>query len=65
MVEGIFGLPGSGKSTYLAKIAKGYLKKGIKVYSNFYVKGCYHLDFDDLGVHDYSDCAIKYRSSAE
>lgn len=58
MVEGIFGLPGSGKSTYLAKIAKRYLKKGIKVYSNFYIKGCYQLDFDDLGVHDYSDCAI-------
>lgn len=58
MVQGIFGLPGSGKSTYLAKIAKKYQKKGIKVYSNFYIKGCYQLDFDDLGVHDYSDCCI-------
>ena len=58
MVQGIFGLPGSGKSTYLAKIAKKYQKKGIKVYSNFYIKGCYQLDFDDLGIHDYSDCCI-------
>lgn len=58
MVQGIFGLPGSGKSTYLAKIAKQYMKKGIKVYSNYYIKGCYQLDFDDLGVHDYSDCCI-------
>ena len=58
MVEGIFGLPGQGKSTYLAKLAKKAIKKKIKVYSNFYIKGCYKLDFDDLGVHDYSDCLI-------
>lgn len=58
MVQGVFGLPGSGKSTYLAKLAKQYIKKGYKVYSNFYIEGCYELDFDDLGVHDYSDCII-------
>ena len=58
MVEGVFGLPGQGKSTYLAKLAKKKKKKNIKVYSNFYIKGCYKLDFDDLGVHDYSDCLI-------
>lgn len=58
MVEGIFGLPGMGKSTYLAKLAKKAIKKGKKVYSNFYIKGCYKLDFDDLGVHDYSDCLV-------
>lgn len=58
MIQGVFGLPGSGKSTYLAKLAKKYQKKGVKVYSNFYIKGCYQLDFDDLGLHEYSDCVI-------
>ena len=58
MIEGIFGLPRSGKSTYLAKLAKKAQKQKIKVYSNFYIDGCYKLDFDDLGVHDYSDCLI-------
>lgn len=58
MIQGIFGLPGSGKSTYLAKLARKAQKKGIKVYSNFYISGCYQLDFDDLGIHDYSDCLI-------
>lgn len=58
MIQGVFGLPGAGKSTYLAKQAKKAIKQGIKVYSNFYIKGCYQLDFDDLGVHDYSDCLI-------
>lgn len=58
MITGVFGLPRSGKSTYLAKIAKKAIKKGTKVYSNYYIKGCYKLDFFDLGVHDYSDCLI-------
>lgn len=58
MVQGVFGLPGSGKSTYLAKLAKKNFKKYDRVYSNFYIKGCYQLDFDDLGIHDYSDCLI-------
>lgn len=26
MIQGVFGLPGSGKSTYLAKLAKRTLK---------------------------------------
>ena len=58
MITGVFGLPRSGKSTFLAKIAKKSIKKGIKVYSNYYIKGCYKLNFFDLGVHDYSDFLI-------
>lgn len=58
MIQGVFGLPGSGKSTYLAKLAKKANNKGVKVYSNFYIKGCYQLDFDDLGQHEYSDCLL-------
>ena len=57
-VKGVFGLPRSGKTTYLAKLAYKAQKKGKKVYTNFYCKGCYTLNFDDLGVYDYSDCLI-------
>ena len=43
MIEAVFGLPRSGKSTYLAHLAKKAQKKGIKVYSNYYIEGCYTL----------------------
>lgn len=58
MMIGIIGLPRSGKSTYLAKISKKYNKKGEKVFSNFYIKGCYKFDFNDLGKKDFHDCVI-------
>lgn len=58
MIEAVFGLPRSGKSTYLAHLAKKAQKKGIKVYSNYYIEGCYTLDFTKLGVEDYSDCLM-------
>jgi hypothetical protein len=58
MITGVFGLPRSGKTTYLAKIAKGYLKKGVPVYSNFALHGCYKLDFSKLGKENFHDCVI-------
>lgn len=58
MVTGIFGLPGSGKTTYLASLAKKALRKGTKVYTTFYCKDCFTLDFSKLGKRDYSDCLI-------
>lgn len=53
MIMGFFGLPGCGKSTFLAQIAKKYQQKGIKTYclSSYPVDGCYLLDFDDLGKY--------------
>ena len=54
----VFGLPGSGKSTYLASLCKHYTKKNIKVYSNYYISGAYTLDFSRLGIDDYSDCVL-------
>lgn len=63
MILGVFGLPGMGKSTFLAKCAwqclHGKSFMGIPphkyVYTNFHCPGCYELDFDDLGkvnIHD-------------
>lgn len=57
-INGVIGLPRSGKSTFFAKLAKRYNKKGMKVYSNFYIKGCYQLDFDLLGKVCYEDCVM-------
>lgn len=66
MIVGVFGLPGAGKSTFLAKCA--YLwthgKKFMNiephkvVFTNFECLGCYKLDFDKLGLYNFSDCNI-------
>lgn len=76
MITGVFGLPGSGKSTFLAWCAsRAQCGKRVrigsfggvtlttrsdydKIYSNFPIRGCYPLDFDKLGVCEYSDCLI-------
>ena len=73
MISGIFGLPGSGKSLFLGYVASravankninchglvlGNFKKYKRVYTNFYCKGCYKLDYDKLGIVNYSDCLI-------
>lgn len=57
-INGVIGLPRSGKSTFLAKLAKKYQKKGLTVYSNFYIKGCYQLDFNKLGKVKYENCIM-------
>lgn len=73
MISGIFGLPGSGKSLFLGLIAQravkgkpinfktlslGTLRSYKYVYTNFHCSGCYKLDYDKLGVVNYSDCLI-------
>lgn len=60
MIKGVFGLPGTGKSCYLSYEAHKYMRrnKGKKVYSNYYIDGCYTLDTDNLGVYLYEDCLI-------
>lgn len=39
---------GAGKSCYSAKVAQKHIKKGWKVYSNDYIKGCYKITIKDL-----------------
>lgn len=74
MISGVFGLCGSGKTSFLAYCAESALKgKGVsiglfgcfplsakrkRVFSNFELEGCYKLDFHDLGRKDIRDALI-------
>ena len=65
MIKGYFGLPGSGKSTFLTMIAQKEIKR-IKrgkspykrVLTNFYCQGCYIINYAQLGLYDFSDSLI-------
>ena len=60
MITGYFGLPGCGKSTFLAKFARKYISQGYKVYvhSDSPVDGCYLFNWSDLGRYDMSNSVI-------
>lgn len=64
MITCVFGLPGSGKSTYMAKLARDALttkdgkKRYDRVYCNFFLAGCYPVQFDDLGKYQFENCLI-------
>lgn len=66
MIIGVFGLPGMGKTTFLAKCAyrwtHGKSFMGIPpaqiVFTNFQCPGCYKLDFNELGLFNFHDCNI-------
>ena len=60
MIYGVFGLPRSGKTTYLAKLARKFVKRGIPVFLLIsLVKGCYKLQLLMIWVNfDFSDSVI-------
>lgn len=65
MISGFFGLPGVGKTSFLAKIAhkeNKRIKRGKSKYkrvlTNFYCRDCYRLDFRQLGTYDISNSLI-------
>lgn len=47
----VFGKKGSGKNTYLTKIAYQHMAKGWRVYSNVPIPGCYEIDASDIGKY--------------
>lgn len=55
-----FGVPGSGKTTFAAYLAKKAQKKGKKVYSNVDIKGCYAIEKDDIGKYDISNGLLLF-----
>lgn len=72
MISGVFGLPGAGKTVFLAKCAQKaldrkpmvigghYLHYGNydAVLTNFYCKGCAKFDFSQLGKVDFRNCLL-------
>lgn len=65
MITCYFGLPGCGKSTLLAKLARTEIKRIEKgkskyrmVLCNYYIEGCYQIDFSMIGSVDMSQCLI-------
>lgn len=58
MVHAVFGLPGSGKTTYLCKIASKAMRQKKDVYTNFPCHGAYKLRFDTLGKLQYENCVM-------
>lgn len=73
MITGVFGLPGSGKTTVATYFALRALNNKPlmigrtslqhfhtyeRVYTNFECEGCYKLDYEHLGVYNYHDCLI-------
>lgn len=56
----LLGLPGTGKTTFLASRAQRAVKAGVKVYSNFAInmEGVTMIRNEDLGVYDFSNCLL-------
>lgn len=55
MLDVYFGPPGSGKTTYAAKLAHKAYKKGITVYANFDLKGAIRVTVEDIGKYNIHD----------
>lgn len=54
-----FGVPGAGKTTIAAALAKKYQQHHIKVFSNVPIKGCYKYDaLTELGIYKIDRCAV-------
>lgn len=59
MFDVYFGAPGSGKSTMACRLALQSLKKGVPVFSNVEVKGCYMLDpRADIGKYNITNALV-------
>ena len=50
-----FGIPGAGKSTYAAYLAKKDMKQGRKVWSNFGITGALKCEKSDFGKYLMTD----------
>lgn len=55
----VFGKKGSGKSTYLAKLARTHIKKGWTVYSTEPIAGTYFITPSQIGFFNFVDYNYK------
>ena len=53
-----FGVPGSGKTTFAAYLAKKRLKKKGKVLANVPIKGTYQVERSDIGHYMIDNCML-------
>jgi len=53
-----FGVPGSGKTTFAAYLAKKRIKKKGIVLSNVSIKGTYEVERSDIGHYMINDCLL-------
>ncbi len=63
MIKGYFGVPGSGKTTILAKCGIKEIKRLKKRYENIYtinfkLSGCIEIDWSDLAYYKMYNCLI-------
>lgn len=67
MIYEVFGLPRSGKTTFLTSLAQRAAtgrsvaalgRNYERVYTNFPCDGCYRIDFDSLPYFDYSNSLV-------
>lgn len=56
----VFGKKGSGKTTFLAKMAYKYIMKGIPVYSTVYVPGAHVFDVENIGTMGFPRKAVIF-----
>ncbi len=56
----IFGKKGSGKTSYISKLALQYVKKGYKVYTNCNIKGTYEYDCKNIGLNTFEPDSIVF-----
>lgn len=54
----VFGKKGSGKTTFLAKIAYRYLKKGYPVFTTEKIPGTYHFQVEKIGYVTFPENAV-------
>lgn len=54
----LFGKKGSGKSTFLTRMAIKYNRLGYHVFSNSEIYGAYKLDTDQIGYYDYPEYSV-------
>lgn len=56
----VFGKKGAGKTTFLAKTAYKYIRKGRPVYSTVYVPGAYLFDVNQIGDVSFPENSVIF-----
>ena len=54
----VFGKKGSGKTTYMTKLAINYQKKGWKVYCDREIPGCFVFKTEDFGKYQFPENSL-------